>query len=31
MSNHYYADGAIHNDHHKELNINGNISAHPIN
>ncbi len=26
MSNHYYADGAIHNDHHKELNINGNIS-----
>lgn len=30
MSNHYYADGAIHNDHHKELNINGNISTEQL-
>lgn len=30
MSNHYYADGAIHNDHHKELNINGNISMEQL-
>lgn len=26
MSTHYYADGSTHNDHHKELNINGNIT-----
>ena len=30
MSNHYYADGAIHNDHHKELYINGNISMEQL-
>ena len=30
MSNHYYADGAIHNDHHKELNMNGNISTEQL-
>lgn len=30
MSNHYYADGAVHHDNHKELNINGNISTEQL-
>ena len=25
--NAYYGDGAVHNDHHKELTIGGNVSA----
>ena len=27
MSNHYYTDGAIHNDHHQEINIHGNLTT----
>lgn len=30
MSTHYYADGATHNDHHKELNINGSITPEQL-
>lgn len=26
MSNHFYADGSTHNDHHKEINIGGNLT-----
>ena len=27
MSNHYYANGAVINDQHKELNIHGNLTT----
>lgn len=30
MSTHYYASGATHNDHHKELNINGSITPEQL-
>ena len=30
MSNHYYAHGAVHNDQHKELGINGNLTPHQV-
>lgn len=29
MSQHYYADGAIHNDHHKEINI-GSVTSNDL-
>jgi len=30
MSNHLYADGATHNDHHKEINIQGNVTVEAL-
>lgn len=30
MSNHFYADGAIHEDHHQEITINGNITVDAV-
>ena len=28
--NAYYEDGAVHNDHHKELTIGGNVTAEAL-
>lgn len=30
MSNHYYANGAVINDQHKELNIHGNLTTQQV-
>lgn len=30
MSNHYYANGAVMNDQHKELNIHGNLTTQQV-
>ena len=30
MSNHYYDHGAVHNDQHQELNINGNLTTQQV-
>lgn len=30
MSNHYYDHGAVHNDQHQELNINGNLATQQV-
>lgn len=30
MSNHYYDHGAVHNDQHQEMNINGNLTTQQV-